>query len=257
MPKNTACPACPGAPQSPARVTDPITDTEIAFAHLILSGIMTDRRAAQAVGLNPDTASDIKAKRCVRTYMIEHCVDVEKKPVDQEAERLRNLNIRRDQVRERVLDRLWELAALSHEVTRGSIAGQMKALAMIAAIEELIPDRRRSAAKQPVDPPIEPDIYKAKWLREQQQQAAAENSDDPVAPTEAQPVASPEPEPEPAPNPPNPTSLSNLDQNQPSLANPVNSIGTNWVPQATGRGFDALLESRQPFSIKKGRFGRR
>jgi hypothetical protein len=50
MPKN---PTCPGAP----RVNDPITDQEIAFAHLILSGTMTDRRAAEAVGLNPDTAA--------------------------------------------------------------------------------------------------------------------------------------------------------------------------------------------------------
>ena len=41
MPKNT--------------VTDPITDQEMAFAHLILSGTMNDRRAAEAVGLNPDT----------------------------------------------------------------------------------------------------------------------------------------------------------------------------------------------------------
>jgi DNA polymerase III gamma/tau subunit len=242
-------------PESTA--TDPITDQEIAFAHLILSGIMTDRRAAKAVGLNPDTASDTIARPCVRAYMIEHRVDVTETLVDQEAQRLRELNIRRDQVRDRVLDRLWELADLSHEATRGSIAGQMKALAMIASIEELIPDKRRSAAKQPETPPIKPDIYKAKWLREQQQQAAEEDSDDPVAATEAQPVASPEPEPEPAPTPSNHTSLSNLDQNQPSLADPVNSIGTNWVPQATGRGFDALLESRQPFSIKKGRFGRR
>jgi hypothetical protein len=36
---------------------DLITDQEIAFAHLVLSGTMTDRRAAEAVGLNPDTAA--------------------------------------------------------------------------------------------------------------------------------------------------------------------------------------------------------
>ena len=124
MPKNTAC--------------DPITDQEIAFAHLILSGTMTDRRAAEAVGLNPDTAAYTKAKPRVRAYMIEHRAAVKEKLVDQEAEGLRKLNIGRDQV----LDRLWELAALSHEQTRGSIAGQIKALAMIAAIEGLIPDRR-------------------------------------------------------------------------------------------------------------------
>jgi hypothetical protein len=47
MPKNT--------------VSDPITDQEIAFARLILSGTMNDRRAAEAVGLNPETAAYTKA----------------------------------------------------------------------------------------------------------------------------------------------------------------------------------------------------
>ena len=50
MPKNKACPGLPW-------VTDPITDQEIAFARLILSGTMNDRRAAEAVGLNPGTAA--------------------------------------------------------------------------------------------------------------------------------------------------------------------------------------------------------
>jgi hypothetical protein len=50
MPKNTAC---PGAPR--------VTDQEMAFAHLILAGTMNDRRAAEAVGLNPETAAT-KAK---------------------------------------------------------------------------------------------------------------------------------------------------------------------------------------------------
>jgi hypothetical protein len=48
MPKNT--------------VSDPITDQEMAFAHLILSGTMNDRLAAEAVGLNPETASYTKSK---------------------------------------------------------------------------------------------------------------------------------------------------------------------------------------------------
>jgi hypothetical protein len=52
MPKNT--------------VTDPITDQEIAFAHLILSGTMNDRSAAEAAGLNPDTAAYTKSKPRVR-----------------------------------------------------------------------------------------------------------------------------------------------------------------------------------------------
>jgi hypothetical protein len=35
------------------KVRDPITDQEIAFARLVLAGTMTDRHAAEAVGLNP------------------------------------------------------------------------------------------------------------------------------------------------------------------------------------------------------------
>ncbi|HET6220483.1 MAG TPA: hypothetical protein VFE27_25865, partial [Acidobacteriaceae bacterium] len=99
MPKNTAC--------------DPITDQEMAFAHLILSGTMNDRRAAEAVGLNPDTAAYTKAKPRVRAYMIEHRAAVSERLVDQETDRLRQLNLGRDQI----LARLWELATLSHEVT--------------------------------------------------------------------------------------------------------------------------------------------
>src|SRR5271170_4306439 len=157
MPKNT--------------VSDPITDQEMAFAHLILSGTMNDRRAAEAVGLNPETAAYTKSKPRVHAYMIEHRAAVRERLVDQQAEGLRQLNLGRDQV----LARLWELANLSHEVTRGIIAGQIKALAMIVAIEGLIPsgtmnDRRlsSSAATQPAAPPVRADIYTPEWLRKQQ-----------------------------------------------------------------------------------------
>ena len=230
-------------------VTDPITDQEIAFAHLVLSGTMTDRRAAEAVGLNPETAAYTKAKPRVRAYMIEHRAGVKEKLVDQEADRVRKLNFSREQV----LNRLWELAALSHEATRNSIVGQMKALAMIAAIEGLIPDRRLSPSRtQPATPAVEPDIYQAEWLPHRKQQPAAEEPGDPAA-TEAQPAA-----PEPAPNPvPPPPTAPDVARNQPSFAGSLMTQASNWVPQATGRGFEALLDSRQPFSIKKGRFGRR
>ena len=43
-------------------VTDPITEREMIFVHLLSSGTMTDREAAQAAGLNPETASYTKAK---------------------------------------------------------------------------------------------------------------------------------------------------------------------------------------------------
>jgi hypothetical protein len=76
---------------------------------------MNDRRAAEAVGLNPETAAYTKAKPRVRAYMSEHRAAVKERLVDQEAEGLRKLNLGRDQI----LTRLWELATLSHESTQG------------------------------------------------------------------------------------------------------------------------------------------
>ncbi len=120
------------------KVSDPITDQEIAFARLILSGAMTDRHAAEAVGLNPDSAAYTKAKPRVRAYMLEHRAAVQQQLVQQEAEGMHRRNLDR----EKVLDRLWEIANLSPDMTRGSITGQVKALSMIVAMQNFIPDRR-------------------------------------------------------------------------------------------------------------------
>jgi hypothetical protein len=256
MPKNT--------------VSDPITDKEMAFARLILSGTMTDRRAAEAVGLNPETAAYTKSKPRVRAYMIEHRAAVSERLVDQEAdlsrravEGLRKLNLSRDQI----LARLWELANLSHEVTRGIIAGQIRALSMIVAIEGLIPDRRLSpSGTQPAAPPVKAEIYSSEWRREQQHQPVGEEPTDPIAAAKTQPPAPhvPEPEltPEPAPKLPNETSSPNLDRNQPSLANPfINPESLNRVPAATDRVFDAVLDKansiRLSFSPDRRFSGRR
>ena len=238
MPKNT--------------VTDPITDQEMAFAHLVLSGTMNDRRAAEAVGLNPDTAAYTKAKPRVRAYMIEHRAAVREKLVDQEAEGLRTLNLGRDQI----LARLWELANLSHEVTRGIIAGQIKALAMIVAIEGLIPTRRVSPTEtQPAAPPVEAPFYKSQWLREQQHQAAGEEPGDPVAAAKTPPAAAPQvphskPSPQPASALANAMSSLILGLPQPSLANPfINPPRLNRVPDATDCVFDAVLGKASSFKL--------
>jgi len=154
------------------QVSDPITDQEVAFAHLVLSGSMTDRQAAEAVGLNPDTAAYTKAKPRVRNYMLVHRAAVHEQLLQQEAEGLRRLNLSR----ERVLARLWEIADLDPEMTRNSASAQIKALSMIVAIEGLIPDRstdRRagSAQNKSAPPPVHPQIDTAAWLREQQGKA--------------------------------------------------------------------------------------
>jgi hypothetical protein len=75
-------------------VSDLITDQEIAFARLVLSGTMTDRDAAQAVGLNPDTAAYTKSKPRVSAYMLEHRAALQQQFLDQ------------------VLARFWEIANL-------------------------------------------------------------------------------------------------------------------------------------------------
>jgi hypothetical protein len=151
------------------QVSDLITDQEIAFAHQVLSGTMTDRQAAEAVGLNPDTAAYTKAKPRVRAYMLEHRAAVHDRLVQQEFEEQRRLNLGR----ERVLARLWEIADLDPDMTRNSMSAQIKALSMIVAIEGLIPDRntnRRagSAQNKSAPPPVHPPIETAAWLREQQ-----------------------------------------------------------------------------------------
>jgi hypothetical protein len=180
MPKKTACPAVPPP------VTNLITDQEMAYAHLLMSGTMNDRQAAEAVGMNPDTAAYIKSKPCVRDYMSEHRAAVREKLVDEQADRLHDLNLGR----ERILTRLWELAALSSEATRGSIAGQIKALSMIVAIEGFIPsgtknDRRLSpSAAQPVATPRNAQTGDSGWRpKDQPASAPAE----PVAPRVPQP----------------------------------------------------------------------
>jgi hypothetical protein len=180
--------------------------------------------------------------------------------VDQEAEGLRKLNLGRDQI----LARLWELANLSSEATRGSIAGQVKALTMIVAIEGLIPDRRLSQTQnQPAAPPATAQIYTSEWHRSQQRQAEGpQPSDDPgdvVAASKVHADAGrprePEPPPQPTPKPANNASSPNLVRNHSSVINPfINPEKRNWVPDATGSIFDAALDAtnslRLPFSRK-------
>jgi hypothetical protein len=231
-------------PKNP--VTDPITDQEMAYAHLLMSGTMNDRRAAEAVGLNPDTAAYTKSKPRVRAYMIEHRAAVRKKLVDEEADRLRNLNLGRD----RILTRLWELAALSSEATRGSIAGQIKALSMISAIEGFIPsatknDRRLSpSATQPVTTPCTAQIDDSRW-RPKDQPAAAEQPADPPASAPAEPVAPRVP--------------------QPPLAHDAGQLNPFVIPQPRNRvpapttsffnvALDAINSVKLPYSAKLSEF---
>jgi hypothetical protein len=255
-------------------VSDPITDQEIAFAHLVLSGTMTDRRAAQAVGLHPDSAAYTKSKPRVGAYMLERRAAVQQQPVEQDTDLSRlprlaegravdgqhRFNLSRDQV----LARLWEIAHLGPEMTRGSITGQVKALSMIIAIEGLIPDRRAASAQKSAPPPITAQIYQAAWLRNRQhgenvdrqpppspaqEEAVSEPQSAPGWADGAAPVSGPTPGPTPKPTP-------NCSETS-FFGAPLNpSPTTSSAPRVPLADYFAP-DTRVPFSIKKNPFARR
>jgi len=239
------------------QVNDLITDQEMAFARLVLSGTMTDRDAAQAAGLNPDTAAYTKSKPRVRAYMLEHRAAMQQQVLDQESERLRRQELRREQV----LDRLWEIAKMSPEMTRGSITGQVKALSMIVAIEGLIPDRRVGASENKCAPPLpKADIYPAVGLREQQGKTVDSATDS--APAQEQDdsgLTEPEPTPETpfgsaadAPLPLGPA-FSPSESPFPGLFH----VSESTPPAPYAPAFVSAPDTRVPFSIKRNSFGRR
>jgi hypothetical protein len=249
-------------------VSDPITDQEIAFARLVLAGTMTDRRAAEAVGLHPDSAAYTKSRPRVRAYMLEHRAAVQQQLVEQDTglsrramEEQSRFNLSRGQI----LDRLWELANLSPEMTRGSITGQVKALSMIIAIEGLIPDRRAAAAQnKPAPPPVTAQIYQAEWLRNRQH---GENVDPQPPPPPAQEEAASEPQSAPGwadgeplvsgPTP-GPTPEPTLDVNESSyFGAPLNPPPTNSSAPRVPMADYFAPDTRVPFSIKKNPFARR
>ena len=230
------------------KVSDPITDQEIAFARLVLSGAMTDRRAAEAVGLDPDSVAYIKSKPRVRAYMLEHRAAVEQQFIQQEADGLHRPNLDREQV----LARLWEIAHLSPATTRNSVTGQVKSLSIIVAILELIPDRRAvSAPKKSAPAPVKAEIYKSAWLRKQQ---AANPDPTELSSRPERPAVSPAPA-------PNPTELSFRPEEpavptvptQPALA-PRVPLAENLPPYVPPVTF--VPDTRVPFSIKKNLFNR-
>jgi hypothetical protein len=230
------------------KVTDLITDQEIAFARLVLSGAMTDRQAAQAVGLNPDSAAYTKAKPRVRDYMLEHRTAVEQQLVQQEVEGHRRRNLDREQV----LERLWEIANLSPETTRGSVTGQVKALTMIIAMENFIPGRRAVAAENKSTPAPTAQIYTAAWRRAQQATTIDPQPSPSPAEQEDQKEDLAEREPEFAPGSAGETASDPTQSTFASSSNPSEA-----PPLAPYRpAFNFVPDLRLPFSMKKNPFAR-
>jgi hypothetical protein len=242
-------------------VNDPTTDEEIAFARLVLSGKMTDRQAAEAVGLNPGTAAYIKSKPRVRAYMLERRAAVQQQLVEQDAEELRRFNHSRD----RVLARLWQIADLAPEMTRNGMSAQVKALSMIIAIEGLIPSgsnrRAVSTPAKPTPDPVTPPFYVSEWMRTQQngQSAGPQPSTTQDETTPISQSANGVPNNPPGSLDPAPTDLSSSRPvvEGPALPAPLNPSQTaSSLPRVPMADYCAP-DTRRPFSIDKNRFGRR
>jgi hypothetical protein len=132
-------------------------------------------------------------------------------------------------------------------MTRNSITGQVKALSLIIAMQNFIPDRRVvSKENKPAPTPVKAEIYKSKWLREQQ---AATTDPQPI-PAHTQQEAQEEelPEPKPAPGP--------VAGARPA---PVPTTFAHRVPQADGQPpyvppSNFVPDTRVPFSIKVNPF---
>ncbi len=217
------------------KVSDPITGQQIAFAHLVLSGAMTDRQAAEAVGLDPDSAASTKAKPSVHAYMLGHRAALQHQLLQQEAKGQHRPKLDR----EHVLDRLWEISHLSPETTRGSVTGQVKALSIIVAMENFIPNRHSAAVEKTSAPAPAPEIYQSAWLRQQK----AETNDHQPNPAPAQKESAGEEVPEPSPSRSPVVTPSNPPEAPPVAPN---------VPE-----FVFVPDLRVPFSIKKNPFAPR
>src|ERR1700678_2787735 len=80
---------------------------------LLLRGTLTDRDAAEAVGISPGQAAYVKAKPRVKAYMDEHRASVRVGLVQHEVDALVELNIGREQI----LTKWWEFANIDPKLT--------------------------------------------------------------------------------------------------------------------------------------------
>jgi hypothetical protein len=140
-------------------VQTPITDQEIAFAHLVLAGTMTDKAAAKVVGIDPSRAAYVKGKPKVQAYMEEHRASVRAGLVQHEVEALAKFNISREQI----LGKWWEFANI--DPAKGyNTSSQSRALELLwKGLGYADGDSDPKKPDGEVAP--KPQIYRAAWMR--------------------------------------------------------------------------------------------
>jgi hypothetical protein len=181
----------------------------------------------------------------VQQQLVQQEADLSRRAVDG----LHRLNLDREQV----LTRLWEIANLSPEMTRGSITGQVKALSMIVAMQNFIPDRlavssspQRASEKNSAPAPTQSQIYAAAW-RGGQQATTIDPQPGPAPAQQEQEDSPGVPEPKLAPAsvedpPPDP---------RPSQSTFANRFTPSEAPPPYVPLFTSVPDTRVGFSIKK------
>jgi hypothetical protein len=176
-------------PKGPVKT--PITDQEIAFAHLVLAGKLTDREAAEAVGISASQAAYVKGKPRVEEYMASHRASVRAAMVEHESAALVEFNIGREQI----MAQYWTLARLPATDTNGNITGQVKALDSLREMLGLV--GQQAGAGIPLEKA--PDVYRAAWMREADGEAEEDDMGGELEIEVAPPPQKPETESRPAP----------------------------------------------------------
>jgi hypothetical protein len=147
-------------PMPKGPVQTPITDQEIAFAHLVLAGTMTDKAAAKVVGIDPSRAAYVKGKPKVQSYMEEHRASVRAGLVQHEVEALAKFNVSREQI----LAKWWQFGnldpALGHNTSSQSKALELLWKGMGYADGDSDPKKPGEGDGEPKH-----QIYRAKWMR--------------------------------------------------------------------------------------------
>jgi hypothetical protein len=143
------------------KVDDPITDQEIAFAHLILAGKLTDREAAEAVGISPGQANYVKVKPRVKEYMTSHRASVRAGLVQHEVDALAKFNISREQI----LAKWWEFASIDPAKTGYNTSSQSKALDYLWNALGYADSNPKKPGEGEGEGDSKPNIYVAAWMR--------------------------------------------------------------------------------------------
>jgi hypothetical protein len=127
---------------------------------------MTDREAAERVGIDPGRAAYIKAKPRVKAYMEEYRAAVRAGMVQREVDVLSEFNISREEI----IAQYWGFTRLDPKTTNGNIAGQVRALDSLRDMLGFGSPQPGQKSDAEGEAASKPQVYVVKWLREARNQ---------------------------------------------------------------------------------------